>query len=110
MPDETIYHSPWRERLRDGKLGPEYGPSPKGYAKRVASFRLWSWRPTRAPDQERVTRFVLAHSEDVPAMEVCVYVAIYERGMSQRAAAMELGISRSSVRVYVERLRARARK
>jgi DNA-binding NarL/FixJ family response regulator len=111
------YAAPWADQLPDGDLI-EYGPSPSTYARQLARHKLWTWHPEKLA--ARVARTTTADAiraymrptrhlrGDVAKRETEVYLLIYEHGRSIRWAARHLGISRSSVKVYVRRLARRA--
>ena len=119
MTDERgkLFAAPWRERLPNGELGPEYGPvSVSAFARHLAKFRLWTWRPisteARAADAERLCVFMRPEGGelrgDIPAGEIAVYVEIYEQGCSTRHVAREHKWHRSTVLGYLRRLKARS--
>jgi len=107
---------PWRERLADGTWH-EYGPvSIAAFARHLAKYRNYLWRPAsreaRRDDAELLCSYMRPDGDklrdDVPKMEMRVYLAIYEAGHSTRYVAREFKIHRSTVRTYLRRLRERA--
>ena len=114
--DRRIYTAPWAEQLPDGDLL-EHGPSQSTHARRAAAHKLWSWKPGKTAQREaRDSVAVRKHMRpdgthlrsDVPKRELEIFILIFESNLSTRSVARSLGISRSSVKVYVRRLRGRA--
>jgi DNA-binding NarL/FixJ family response regulator len=114
------YLAPWRERMPDGKLGPEYGPrSPLAQARRLARHKNWAYKPlasTAKPffDKETTEALVMFMRggygelrEDVPKREREVYVLVVEQGHAVRWVARELRIRRESVKGFLRRLEKR---
>lgn len=108
------YASPWRERMPDGTLGPEYGPrSAATFAKLHAMHRDWTYKPPKRAAKQAIELQMWMRLEDgtlrmgVPESEVRVYRLVVEQGHSIRWVARRLEISRESVRSYLRRLRAR---
>lgn len=117
----SLYHPPWRERLGDGKLGPEFGPTRGQYEQEIRDHGqslegggFWDKDqdplPRRRPptDSEMVRAYVEHDSANVPDMELEVYFAVFRDGMSTAQAAREIGTSDSVVRSLMSRLRKRA--
>lgn len=110
-----IYLPPWRDRQADGTLSEEYGPrTPSAYAKALRRYENWAFRfenADPASDRREVIRYMRGEEgvirEDVPDSEVAVYQAIYEQGLSIGAAVRMSGLSRSTVKSYLRRLKAR---
>jgi hypothetical protein len=114
----AIYTAPWADKLPSGARL-EYGPSPTTHARRAAAHNLWSWRPKKGrdpltptpADRAQMIAFMRPDGRhlriDVPRRELEVYLCLYEHARSARMAAAQLGITRSTVRVYLKRLRAR---
>jgi len=111
------YTAPWNEKLPDGSMT-EYGPSPSTHARQAAQHALWSWRPPRlpsrisvSPEANSVRAYVrpggLQLRGDIPRRELEVYLYCFEMGRSLGWVAKRLKIHRSSVRMYLRRLRER---
>jgi hypothetical protein len=116
------YLPPWRERLANGQLGPEYGPtSPGAFGNQTARSKDWSWRQEHRKPMSRESRVDAEALRsymrlpdgslrlDVPERERQVYVDVYEAGHSPRWVARERGINRDTVKGYLKRLRSRLR-
>lgn len=114
-PDPIIYVSPWRERMADGTLGEEFGPSPATFARQHAAYRDHFYRRITTPskvarsaDASELRAFMRLEDGtlrlDVPKAEVDAYLLVIERGHSERWAAARLGVSRRTVRVRLLRL------
>lgn len=108
--DPRLLSPPWRERNPDGTLGPEYGPgTPATYARHLAQHRDWSFRMKSKESRKNLDLIEWMESgdrADVPVSERRVYEQICA-GHSVRYAARTLGLTRDSVRSYLDRLRAR---
>ena len=112
----AIYAAPWAEDTgrADRVELRQYGPTPHTYAKQLERYRLWTWRPSRQVSDDDVAMVAWMRGEggqlreDVPEGERRVDIEVYEGGLSVRMAAKVLGLSRSSVRTYLKRLRERA--
>lgn len=135
--------APYRARLANGQLGPEYLPiSPRtGTAgtwercKResgqsfhvvpvggIGSGGFWDWteedsmqeEPTKRErddsqrkDSDRLAHYMERHSLDVPGRELEAYILFYEQRRSYGKVARIMGVAVSTVREWVNRLRAR---
>lgn len=103
------YAPPWF----DAETGQFYGPETvTTYAKHVAKFRDWAYQkpgPERA-EAPLVHCYAMAHHGQLSESLLSTYRMIYVHRMSLREAAEECGLSRSTVRSYVVRLRERAEK
>lgn len=100
------YAPPWFDR----ETGQEYGPKTvTTYARHVAAHKDWAFRkpgPER-PEAPLVHRYFAECYIDLPESERGVYAAVYVHRESLSEAAASLGISRSSVKSYLGRLRRR---
>ena len=115
--DPKNFVAPWADQLPSGELV-EYGPSASTHARLLEAHKLWTWRPERQVSREARSDTGAAlraymrpgglHLRgDVPTRELEVYLLVYEHGHSARWVARKLRLSRASVRVYLQRLRAR---
>lgn len=133
LASHRLYTPPWRERLADSRLSPEYGPTSEAAYERelemhvtsTAGGGLWDTevaiqmdpklqaaevkRGVERYDAERVHRYVRLHSAEVAMRELEVYFAFYRDGLSRGQAARHIGISRQQVTECLGRLRRRAR-
>jgi DNA-binding NarL/FixJ family response regulator len=114
LTDRKTFAPPWRELTESGWR--EYGPpSVEAYARHLAAYRNWAWRPVsrdaRSDDAIALCVFMRPSAgelrDDIPEREVAVYVQVYEQGHSVRHVARSLQLHRSTVRTYLNRLRAR---
>lgn len=106
---------PWRERMPDGQLGPEYGPqTPATYARHVAQHRDWSFQPPKGDrkDAAKVLAYALLEDGsirvDLPESEALIVREIFMKGHSVRWLARQRGIKRDTIKSYLKRLRAKA--
>jgi len=61
--------------------------------------------PTARYDDEAMTAFVRAHTDQIPARELDVFSKLYIEGRSKQQAARLLGISKNTVGTLLRRLR-----
>jgi len=127
--DWTLYSPPYRDRLPDGTLGPEFGPRTRGaMAREMKRWReRWTWdeetarmnNPSLAArdtthlaaryDAHKVARYVATHSHEIPMRELEAFVRFYREGLSYGAIAREWGTVRKTVENTLQSLRARVR-
>ena len=118
LTDPRDFIAPWNDLLPDG-TPIEYGPSPSTHARRDAAHKNWAWRDgklasklARSPAADKLRAYMRPDGRhlrtDVPKREAEIYVMIFSHGRSVRWVARRLKLSRSSVRTYCARLRARA--
>lgn len=130
--DELIFAPPWRDRLPDGTLGPGYGPpSPNAFVRACREHEdsihgggLWDESDPALPprrvrgkapeewpreDEEEMRAFVHRYSAALGTRALEVWTLYWERRMSARAIARELGISKHTVNRHVQELRHRLR-
>ena len=103
----TKYAPPWLDLATGQTYGPETAAT---YARHVARYRDWAYHKPKPERSEAplVHRFFVACWEELPASEVLVYRLVYVLRMSLNEAADGEGLSKSSVKSYVRRLRRRA--
>ena len=101
----NAFAAPWRERLPNGELGAEYGPSPATYHRRWAAHRNWAHRPPNSVAGLR--SFVAAHADEIPARELECY-QLLASGLTHEQAAERMGTARGTIGVWIRRLRQRA--
>jgi hypothetical protein len=106
-----VWLPPWRDRLPNGKLGPEYGPSPATFAKQVREQKDWSYskQRTHRDNAPLLREFMSARTGTVSEQEAEAYKYVHEQGLGTVAASEDMGVSRSSVRTYLARLEVKAR-
>lgn len=126
--DHSNYLPPWRERLLNNELGPEYGPEMSGYIRMQEEYAEsleggGLWDPLELParkkqeekkakvryDAEKAHRFVRLHSHEIPMRELEVYFAVYMDLLSDGQAARKIGISRNNFDVTLKNFRRRIR-
>jgi hypothetical protein len=129
--EHAIYAPPWRMRMPDGKLGPEYGPASEGeldrllseYEQSTAGGGLWD-ADEDARTRGTMTRKQAARVErsDMPTIaeylfrrpgglaprEVECYLRFWVDGLSYLATARKMGIHPGAVRSMVHRIRGKA--
>lgn len=107
------YAPPWRDVLPDGTLGEEYGPkSAATLSVQMARYQNWAYRkqgPERS-EAKQVHEYFAVNHEDVPDSEKSVYRCVYVHRLSLGETADDMGISKSSIKCYLRRLRLRAEK
>ncbi len=102
------YHPPWREVGPSGELGPEYGPrTPEAFSKQIAEHQDWSQQP-QGQYGAILHKYVEAHPGKVSDGELRAYTHVFCDGYSERNAAELMGVSRSTVKTQIKRLRAKA--
>lgn len=111
----AVYAAPFRERLPNGELGPEYGPvSPAAQAAQTARLRDWSFQPPVRTDQRKSKLSAVlepaggVRGVDLSPQERRVLDLIVGGGHSIRWVAKYLGLRRDTVRTYVARIKAKA--
>jgi DNA-directed RNA polymerase specialized sigma24 family protein len=107
------FSAPWRERMPDGTLGEQYGPSsPVAHARKLAVFKQWAFRPGEKPrakpviPEETATALValVASGRDIPKRERDVFELVVVKGHAVRFVARQLGMRRQSVKSFLARL------
>ena len=109
MSDHAIYMAPWRELQASGALGPEYGPSPSTFARRLAAYKTWSWRPEYAARADLPRLAAVIERGGASKREQEAFELVYLQRLPERKAADMMGCTRDTVRTYLKRLRAKAR-
>lgn len=101
------YAPPWL----DAKTGETYGPKTgETYRRQYAEFKNWAskkQRPERA-EAKLIHLYFRDHYRSLPESETEIYRAIYVHQESLMHTAEDLGLSRSTVRSYIKRLRKKA--
>lgn len=111
---------PWRDRLADGTLGPEYGPrTSESYARQVARHRDWSYRPQQLSPTQRADADVIhgymrmpdgsLRVDGISERESQTYLEIYVAGAGIKTLAARWSVSAGTIKSYIKRLRAKAR-
>lgn len=133
--EHTLYLPPWRERLLDGRLGPEHGPYTqaeyerewKSWGETRQAGSLWDGEEdermrTRTGSATRTERVVIErydaaqmrvyvehHSHEIPPGELAVYCLYFVDMCSRAVTARKLGVSSSTVCNQIKSLRRRLR-
>ena len=111
MADPRKYQPPWRELQPDGNLGSPYGPrTAETYARHCADHSNWAHRPqdSRQSHAEMICAYMATNPSAVSERQREVFEAVIVGGLGTKAAAEDIGITRSSVRTYLGRLKDRA--
>ena len=120
------YYPPWRERLIDGRLGPEYGPTKAEFERQYKDYRdshrgmgLWDHeegtgkrckKPSVRCDFAQVRRYVERNSPDISIRTLSVYCRYWVDGRSIRQTAAMLEMGDDEVIGHVSTLRRAAHK
>lgn len=125
----VFFCPPWRERLSDGRLGPEYGPlTPDEWERQWGHYNesfhglgLWDFsedkreakreerRMVERYDARRMDKFMRRQSHEVPTRECEVYALFYGDGLSMSRVARRLGTSKKTAEGHLLALRRRLR-
>ena len=111
MADPRKFQPPWRALQPDGNLGPQYGPeTAETHARHCAEHANWAHRPqgARRSGYDLVREYMATDPAGVSERQREVFEAVIVGGLGTKAAAEEIGITRSSVRTYLGRLKDRA--
>jgi hypothetical protein len=130
--EHAIYAPPWRMRMPDGRLGPEYGPrSESEMAEEIARYNqtregggLWDeeteaqskgrvtvrqQRRVERSDLSRVMYYIGRNSGSIPARELECAMLYWQDGRSQGRVARLMSVKVETVREWLKRLRERVR-